>query len=85
MARKKKNEPDKLAQEVRQAIAAGMSYGKWKAMQPVVAIDPKAIPDGWKACEYCGKGFKPTQGKRFCDIECRRVAYKKRTGKDGGR
>jgi hypothetical protein len=30
MAKKK---PDKLAQEVSMAIAAGMSYGKWKAMQ----------------------------------------------------
>ena len=40
----KKKAPDKLAQEVSQALAAGMSYGKWKATQPVVAPPPKTLP-----------------------------------------
>lgn len=73
----KKNKPDKLAQEVSQAIAAGMSYGKWKAMQPIVTAGTK-IPDGWKRCEYCGKAFKPTQGKRFCDVACQKQSYRER-------
>lgn len=72
---------DKLTQEAIAARAAGMTYGKWKAMQPRVEIDPNIIPDGWKACEYCGKGFKPAHGKRFCDIECRTRAYRERTQK----
>lgn len=59
------------------ASQAGMSYGKWKALQPVVPIATKKeeIPEGWKACEYCGKQFKPRNGKRFCDGECRKAAW----------
>ena len=75
----KKSEPDKLLQEARQALAAGMSYGKWKALQPHVEKPP--IPDGWKPCEYCGKYFAPKKGKRFCDTICVRAAYKEKTGK----
>ena len=71
----KKNEPDKLAQEVRQALAAGMSYGKWKALQPRADLSKPAIPADWKPCEYCGEYFKPKQGKRFCGTECRVAAY----------
>lgn len=73
----KQNKPDKLAQEVSQAIAEGMSYGKWKARQPIVDVSNR-IPDGWKRCEYCGKGFKPLQGKRFCDPACQRKSYRER-------
>lgn len=72
---KKKNAPDKLAQEVRQALAAGMSYGKWKALQPRAGQVQPAIPADWKPCEYCGKYFKPTGKKRFCDAPCRVAAY----------
>lgn len=78
----KNNAPDKLAQEVAQALAAGMSYGKWKALQPRAEENAQAIPDGWKACAHCGKPFKFAQGgKRFCCIECREEAYYLRTGK----
>lgn len=71
MVRKK---PDKLAQDVSKAIAAGMSYGRWKAMQQPVAVE-KSIPEGWKVCPYCKKPFKPVQGKRYCEDYCRRMAY----------
>ncbi|MBQ6852389.1 MAG: hypothetical protein IJO04_05105 [Oscillospiraceae bacterium] len=77
MARKKK-EPDKLAQEVAQALACGMSYGKWKAMQDPVKIEKK-IPEGWKACAWCGKPFKPkTQKQKYCELSCQRAANKER-------
>lgn len=66
---------DNLARNAMLAKQAGMSYGQWKAMQQPVKPQKKPIPDGWKACECCGNGFKPKQGKRFCDIECRRTAY----------
>lgn len=73
--------PDKLAQEAAKARAAGMSYGQWKALQPVVVADPRAIPDGWKACEYCGKPFKGKVNKRFCEVGCRLEAYNERMKK----
>ena len=74
----KKNKPDKLAQDVSQAIAAGMSYGRWKAMQPIATTASK-LPDGWRKCEYCRKPFKGVQGKRFCDVTCQKQSYKERT------
>jgi hypothetical protein len=71
MARKK---PDTLAQEVAMALAAGMSYGKWKALQAIVTVQ-KELPEGWKICPQCGKPLKSSCGKRFCDIDCRTKAY----------
>ena len=74
MAKKKKM--DKLSWENAHALAAGMSYGKWKAMQEPVKIVPKTeSTEGWQPCEYCGTLFKPKKGKRFCCDECRREAY----------
>lgn len=74
----KKKEMDKLSREVAQALACGMSYGRWKALQPIAPVVPKKIPDGWRACECCGKPFKSVQGKRFCDPTCRSKAYESR-------
>ena len=76
-----KNEPDQLAKDVSAAIAAGMSYGKWKAMQdPVNIYQPKDLPEGWKLCAYCGKPFKIKSSKKqmYCDIYCQRAAQKER-------
>ena len=68
---------DNLAKEAMLARQSDMSYGKWKMLQPVKPKkQEKKIPEGWKTCEYCGKAFKPTQGKRFCEIECRNEAYR---------
>ena len=78
----KKKEPDKLGQEVRQAIAAGMSYGQWKALQP--RVEKPTIPEDWKPCEYCGEFYKPKRGKRFCCTECRVAAYSEKM-KAGGK
>ena len=69
-----KKEPDKLAQEVHQALAAGMSYGKWKAMQEPVKIEPKNLPIGieTKTCAYCGAEFySEDPRKKYCGIRCR--------------
>lgn len=73
-------QPDRLAVESSMAVAAGMSYGKWKDMQDPAKKVPLPIPDGWRACEYCGKPFKRVQAKRFCDVFCQRKSYKKRRG-----
>ena len=76
MARVKK--PDRLEQDVQKAIAANMSYGKWKAMQEPVKYE-KEIPEGWKVCPWCGKPFKPSSGhQKFCEIYCREQAYAKK-------
>ena len=72
---------DNLARNTMLAKQAGMSYGKWKAMQPLVKKIPVVIPDGWKPCEFCGKPFKRTQGRRFCDIGCRNQAYAEKNKK----
>lgn len=82
MARKKK-EPDKLAQDAAAALAAGMSYGKWKAMQdkPVV-IEKKAdeLEPVKKICKYCGKPFIPRsyRSQLYCDIYCQQEEKKER-------
>ena len=76
MARKKKP-MDKLAWENAQALAAGMSYGKWKAMQDPVRIEKKT-PEGWMKCRYCGKEFPPKTSKIYCDDYCRYMATKDR-------
>ena len=60
----KKTEPDKLAQDAAAALAAGMSYGKWKAMQDPVKIYKKQdLEPGWKLCAWCGKPFKIKNNK----------------------
>lgn len=79
----KKKEPDKLAQDAAAALAAGMSYGKWKAMQDAVKIEKLSngeIPEGWKRCRYCGKPFKPKSNRTqyYCEVYCQTEAYKEK-------
>ena len=69
----KKKEMDKLAWENAQALAAGMSYGKWKAMQEPVKIVPKTeMPEGWRKCEWCGTWYKPKtkRPQKYCQSYC---------------
>lgn len=74
----KKNEPDKLAQDAAAARAAGMTYGKWKALQPVVPIEPKLIPPAkeTRRCVVCGVEFvgNVSKRKKYCSIYCSRIA-----------
>ena len=81
MARKKK--PDKLSLDAAEARAAGMSYGKWKALQGEPVIVEKKIPAGWSVCKYCGKPFKPRVGsaQKYCEEFCQRSAYTERRKK----
>lgn len=77
----KKKYPDKLSQEVAQALAAGMSYGKWKAMQPVVPIEPKKPLEIYKefTCEICGSKIIRVDGRnqKYCSANCRYIAYER--------
>ena len=75
MARKK--EMDNLAKDAAAALAAGMSYGKWKAMQGYTEVKKAdEIPKGWRACKVCGKIFKPTNKQIYCEYACQKTAQK---------
>lgn len=68
---------DNLTMEMRLCAEAGfgVSYGKWKATQPVKEIHKEV-----RRCEACGKEIHNcNKNRRFCDENCRRNAgYKKK-------
>lgn len=68
---------DNLARNAMLAKQAGMSYGKWKALQPVVPIEKKeVVPEGWIRCAYCNKPFKPhNPQQKYCEYMCRERGY----------
>lgn len=76
MGRREKQ--DKLAQEAVAATNAGMSYGKWKALQgsknepparPKKAKTP--VPGSRPVCRICGKEIPEfTRRRTFCSQEC---------------
>lgn len=78
MARKR--EPDNLAKDATRALAAGMSYGKWKAGHPHTKDDVIYIPPpNTKPCEICGTPMrKGGRVKKFCCEECAYIARKMR-------
>lgn len=75
---------DKLAQDAAAALAAGMSYGKWKSLHPQIAEEKpetEKIPDGWRTCRYCGKPMDPSKcrnSQRYCNLECRSAKERER-------
>ena len=74
-----RNEPDNLALDCMAARAAGMSYGKWKALKEQKPKtkhkqEENIRDDDMKICEYCKKEFEPSRKtQRFCCDQC----YKK--------
>lgn len=81
MARKK--EMDNLAKDAAAAKAAGMSYGKWKAIHPHTKDKEKQESEaleGWLTCKHCGKLFKPKSGTTqiYCDPWCRQETQRER-------
>lgn len=67
---------DNLARDAMLAREAGMTYGRWKAMQKPAKPVKKEIPEGWKECPQCKKLFKPNRANQiYCDIGCRTKAY----------
>lgn len=70
----KAKEPDQLAQDAASAKAAGLSYGKWKAMQGVTIKKSTDLPEGWKRCEWCNTPFKAKKNQRFCGAVCQKYA-----------
>lgn len=69
---------DKLSREATAALNAGMSYGKWKAMQAPVVIPADLTSK--TACEHCGKLFanRDKRHRKYCDDSCRIAAANRR-------
>lgn len=68
---------DNLTREMRLCEKAGfgVSYGKWKATQPVKEM-PKQ--EDTRTCLYCGKPLissKYGRGKKYCGMECSHAAW----------
>ena len=77
----KKKEPDKLAQDAAAALAAGMSYGKWKAMQNPVKIEkPKLDEKEIILCLNCGAQVKQctNHSRKYCGPYCAREYNRKK-------
>lgn len=72
----KNKEPDKLAQDAAAALAARMSYGRWKAAQNPVKIEKPPLPSDWRVCPWCGTPFKLKNNRKrmYCEAGCQRAA-----------
>lgn len=80
----KKKEVDNLARCSNEALAAGMTYGKYMALkyekeQAEKAKTHNSYPlPGWKVCPHCGKKFYATHGKmKYCSDICGANAHYK--------
>ena len=65
---------DRLSRDAAAAKAAGMSYGKWKAMQlPDVVVQKKPKKLIEKTCQFCGKTFFQSDNRvrKYCSPECK--------------
>ena len=83
-----KKEMDQLTKDCIEARKAGMTYGKWKAMQP-----PKKTPDrveeepSGKYCRVCGKMIPLMSPRKvYCSNACmnRYSYYQARKSKGRG-
>ena len=76
----KKKEMDKLAKDAASAKAAGMSYGRWKAMQEPGEPLKRKVYGNPCVCAWCGKTFYYKSGhkKKYCDSICQRAASDQR-------
>ena len=67
---------DQLTLDCIAARKAGMSYGRWKALQPrVEVVMPKQEVKEYapkRVCKYCGKEFEVTHNSMlYCDSACK--------------
>ena len=64
-------ELDQLTMDSIAAQKAGMSYGKWKALQPIVKVDlPETAPK--RLCKLCGGEIPPEfhKNRTYCSDQC---------------
>lgn len=84
--RKRKRKMDRLTRDALAAEAAGMSYGKWKALHPHTGEDepaPITNPDVREiVCLNCGGKFirRHAHSVKYCSDDCRH-AYNDRISK----
>lgn len=68
------SEQDRLSIESSMALAAGMSYGKWKALQKFTNTTQSTKREFWvrRICEYCGKEFVQydRRVRKYCNAVC---------------
>lgn len=82
----KEEEPDRLTQEATEALAAGMSYGKYKARQYTAAHGKIYIPKQEKpdpllkyelTCQVCSTCFRSkSPSRKYCSTKCKDYAYR---------
>ena len=69
-----KKEMDQLTKDCIEARKAGMTYGKWKAMQPPKKKTPEqeeAEKPSGKYCRVCGKMIPATSKRKvYCSNTC---------------
>lgn len=79
---RKDNKSDQLAIDAAAARAAGLSYSKWRAMQPQTPREQKTPKDFYirRLCLECGAEFivNSSRTKKYCSEECKRRAYKRK-------
>lgn len=78
MGRKKKKPMDKLSRDSCDALAHGMSYGKWMSIKPPEVVVPEkktALIE--LTCELCGKVFYQRYKfkTKYCSGECKDQAH----------
>lgn len=75
---------DNLAKEAVLARSAGMSYGKWKAMQNPTKIEKKADPNE-RRCRNCGEIIvqKTNRSRFYCGAYCG-YQYRERIARENG-
>ena len=71
---------DQLTLDCIAARKAGMTYGKWKALQPVgapvavVEIEPEEVPKrAVRTCKNCGREVPAIMhgSVKYCSIDCK--------------
>ncbi len=68
---------DHLAQDAARALAAGMSYGKWKAMHPHTVEQMPEKEEDIRRCPICGREIPESKHfQRYCSKECAYEAVK---------
>ena len=72
-------ELDQLTEDALEARKCGMTYGKYKASQQPVKIEPREekplVGTETKICEYCGCEYIPDdrRKRRTCGAYCRKL------------
>lgn len=65
---------DNLANDAINAVRAGMTYGRWKALHPhTIEEADAAVPNGFyeKTCAVCGKHFvAQSWNAKYCSDDC---------------